>query len=62
MRRNLQRAIILSLVMIRGFGENVLLHLTIDPNDPTRLFAVTQRNELLASRDGGLSWTSVAGP
>ena len=46
----------------RGFGENVLLHLTIDPNDLNRLFAVTQGNELLASRDGGLSWTSIARP
>ena len=45
-----------------SFGENVLLHLAIDPNDSNRLFAVTQGNELPASRDGGLSWTSIARP
>jgi photosystem II stability/assembly factor-like uncharacterized protein len=45
-----------------GFGESVLLQLVIDPSDPTRLFAVSQRNELLGSRDGGIGWTTIARP
>ncbi|MBI4184445.1 MAG: exo-alpha-sialidase [Proteobacteria bacterium] len=40
----------------RGFGERILIHLADDPSDPDRLYAATQRGEVLASRDGGRSW------
>jgi len=44
-----------------GFGERYLLHLAVDPRDGERLYAVTQENELLASRDGGRTWAPFAG-
>lgn len=43
-----------------GFGDRVLLHLAADPADPARLFAVTQESEILASTDGGKSWTPLS--
>ena len=46
----------------QGFGESILLHIAIDPSGPIRLFAVSQRNELLGSRDGGIGWTTIARP
>jgi photosystem II stability/assembly factor-like uncharacterized protein len=45
-----------------GFGDRYLLHLAVDPGDHDRLFASTQHNELLASRDGGRSWQRLAAP
>ena len=39
----------------------VLLHLAIDPNDPNRMFAVTQNSQVLASTDGGKTWASFSG-
>ena len=42
-------------------GERLLLHLAIDPNDPQRMFAVTERSEILMTTDGGRGWTAVAG-
>ncbi len=41
------------------WGERILLHLGVDPADPGRLFAVTQHGEILASTDGGASWTAL---
>jgi photosystem II stability/assembly factor-like uncharacterized protein len=43
----------------RSFGRYVLLHLAVDPADASRLFAVTDNNEVIASEDGGLSWTHL---
>jgi hypothetical protein len=43
----------------RSFGRYVLLHLAVDPADASRLFAVTDNNEVIASEDGGLSWASL---
>ena len=45
-----------------GFGDRYLLHLAKDTNDPDRLFASTQHNEVMASRDGGRMWQFLAAP
>ena len=45
-----------------GFGDRYLLHLAVDPNDHDRVFASTQHNELMASRDGGRTWRAIAAP
>jgi photosystem II stability/assembly factor-like uncharacterized protein len=45
-----------------GFGDRYLLHLAVDPHNHDRLFASTQHNELMASRDGGRTWRSLAAP
>lgn len=42
------------------FGERVLLHLAVDPNEPQRLFAVTDESGILTSVDGGRSWEALA--
>ncbi|MCT7378513.1 WD40/YVTN/BNR-like repeat-containing protein [Chelativorans salis] len=42
------------------FGERVLLHLAVDPNEPQRLFAVTDESRILTSTDGGRSWEALA--
>ena len=41
------------------FGDRVLLHLAVDPTDPARLYAVTQEGEILASTDGGRTWSAL---
>ena len=38
------------------FGDSVLLHLAADPSNAGRLYAVTQKGEVLASQDGGKTW------
>ena len=43
------------------FGDRVLLHLTVDPADPSRVFAVTDSGAVLASSDGGESWAAFEG-
>jgi photosystem II stability/assembly factor-like uncharacterized protein len=40
----------------RDFGDHYLLHLAVDPQDASRMYASTHRNELLASSDGGRTW------
>jgi hypothetical protein len=42
-----------------AFGERVLLHLAVDPTDPARLYAVTQHGKILASADGGRTWSEL---
>lgn len=44
-----------------GFGDRVLLHLTADPADPSRVFAVTDEGVVVASPDGGESWAAFGG-
>jgi photosystem II stability/assembly factor-like uncharacterized protein len=39
-----------------GFGDAILLHLAVDPTDPQRLYAVTDKSAILASQDGGKTW------
>ncbi|RDL48026.1 Ycf48-like protein [Ensifer sp. M14] len=41
------------------FGDQILLHLAIDPNDPKRLFAVTDKSKILVSTDGGRNWVPI---
>jgi photosystem II stability/assembly factor-like uncharacterized protein len=43
-------------------GQRVLLHLTVDPKNKERLYAVARGNELMASTDGGRTWRSLARP
>jgi photosystem II stability/assembly factor-like uncharacterized protein len=40
-------------------GGRILLHLAVDPHDPSRLFAASQHGEILASRDGGATWSPL---
>ena len=40
------------------FGGGVLIHLAVDPLNPDRLFAATARGRVLASGDGGRTWTT----
>ena len=39
------------------WGEKYVLHFAADPTDSNRLYAATGENEVLASTDGGKSWT-----
>jgi hypothetical protein len=50
----------------RDFGDSYILHLAVDPADPTRLYAVTfdpqsERQALRVSRDGGATWSPLGG-
>lgn len=45
-----------------GFGERLILHLAVDPNDASRLFAATADGDILASTDGGRNWQSAVRP
>jgi photosystem II stability/assembly factor-like uncharacterized protein len=38
------------------FGDSILLHLAAAPSNADRLYAVTQKSEVLASQDGGKTW------
>lgn len=47
-----------------GFGENYVVHLTTDPSDQERLYAITYDNKtrsqnVIMSKDGGVSWTKL---
>ncbi|MYZ46319.1 hypothetical protein [Propylenella binzhouense] len=44
-----------------GFGTSYLLHLTVDPSDPNRLFAASADGEILHSIDHGRTWRRLAG-
>lgn len=39
-----------------GFADTVLLHLAVDPANPERLYALTDKSALLTSLDGGRTW------
>jgi photosystem II stability/assembly factor-like uncharacterized protein len=39
------------------FGDRALLHLAADPTDADKLYAVTHHGEVLASADGGRTWS-----
>lgn len=38
------------------FGDQVVLHLAADPNNPDRMFAVTDQSRILATVDRGRTW------
>ena len=40
------------------WGERYVLHLAVDPTDANRIYAATGESEVLASRDGGATWTN----
>jgi photosystem II stability/assembly factor-like uncharacterized protein len=47
-----------------GFGDSYVVHLAVDPKDARRIYVVTldpksQLPALLATRDGGASWTAL---
>lgn len=39
------------------WGDRILLHLAVDPADEERLFVASHEGEILASEDGGVTWT-----
>ncbi|WP_275099410.1 hypothetical protein [Sedimenticola hydrogenitrophicus] len=39
------------------WGERYLLHLAEDPNNPGRLYAITNDAEILVSQNGGIEWS-----
>jgi len=48
-------------VVTKSFGDRFVFHLATDPNDPRRLYVVTNDKRVLASKDGGISWKTVGG-
>ena len=49
-------------VLLNGnFADRYLLHLAVDPNAPQHLYAVTQKQEVLSSSDGGTTWKKLGG-
>ncbi len=40
------------------WGDQYLLHLAVDPSNPARLFGAPQEGAILASIDGGKTWSS----
>jgi hypothetical protein len=44
------------------FKDSYLLHFAVDPANPSRQFASTHQNELLASDDGGRTWRRLGAP
>jgi hypothetical protein len=43
----------------KNFGDRYLLHLAIDPTNPDNLYAVTNTKQVLASKDGGVTWKAL---
>lgn len=43
------------------FGSQVLLELSVDPNNPNKLLALNQFGKLITSEDSGKSWHSIRG-
>lgn len=42
-----------------GLGDRILLHLAVDPTDEGRIFVASHQGDILASTDGGASWTEL---
>ena len=40
------------------FGDSYILHLAADLSDPAHLVAITDKSEILESRDGGSTWAA----
>lgn len=47
-------------ILAGNLGEQVFLHLAVDPSDATHLLAVTQESAVLESRDGGKTWAALS--
>ena len=43
-------------VLSNAFGDRYLLHLAVDPSNGENLYAITNKTEILTSRDGGITW------
>lgn len=43
------------------WGDRILLHLAVDPADKERIFVASHEGDILASADGGTSWTAFGG-
>lgn len=48
--------------LTNDFGGGILLHLAVDPQNPSRLFATTGRGRVLASTNQGRTWGTFGGP
>ena len=46
----------------QGWEDQVLLHMTFDPDEPRRIFAASHQSDIFASEDGGRTWSEVKGP
>ena len=46
--------------LARSLGDRFVLHLAVDSQDVAKLYAVTQKGEILASADGGQTWGPFA--
>jgi mono/diheme cytochrome c family protein len=44
-----------------AFGQHVLLHLAVAPDDPKRLYGVAETSGVVTSNDGGRTWTGYEG-
>ena len=44
------------LVLSNDFGDEIPLHIAVDPGDPQHLAITTQKNSVLESTDGGSTW------
>jgi photosystem II stability/assembly factor-like uncharacterized protein len=42
-----------------SLGDRILLHLAVDSADRNRMFAASHQGEILASTDGGASWSEL---
>ena len=42
-----------------GLGDRILLHLAVDQADMDRIFVASHQGDILASTDGGASWTEL---
>ncbi len=42
-----------------AWGDQILLHLAVDPADKDRMFAATHQGDILASIDGGANWVEL---
>ena len=43
-------------ILSTAFGDRFLLHLAADPANYKRLYAVTQKSEIITSSNGGVKW------
>jgi photosystem II stability/assembly factor-like uncharacterized protein len=47
-------------LLSEDWGDRYVLHLAVDPTNSDRLYAVLQEGEVLASKDGGRTWTEFS--
>lgn len=41
------------------FADRAVLHLAVDPRNPRKIYAVTDRQQVIVSHDKGVSWTEL---